>query len=483
MKKRIVLFMAALFIFSSLCACSGKAEGPNSAVQSAGAGRDMESGISTGAGANTGAGQNVDDGRGTEGDASSGGLQLLSNRYNEVACSTENGYYYFTTEMTKLRDGGYGSRLMYMDFAAGREIYLCSTAGCGHDSLDCPAVYACDDFPIYSTLPFVWGDQLYILSREYDDDGTVFQEFTFGSEGGLAEKQPAVLYCADLDGTNRRKVFTFDAALTLEDKIIGNDTGIYVIVKRLSSEKDGGEIFTTSSERKLMFLNLDTFALNEVCSMDFGDHISWQIIDCCQNDFLLCGIDYGREISRDELWNDDVYKELYENSFKVYALLSCSGDGPKEIARQSNRYENSAMLTGGRLYLSSRENQNIEALDIKTGVKTTLCALPQNLILDAFGDTLCCRGWNLAEDQQWYFVDTNTGSVAKSPLVNLYNGWSLEFRAETKTDVLFVYDYDATDNHDGSYSVHKYRHALICKDDLFAGKDNYRKIEMIGPGY
>lgn len=264
--------------------------------------------------------------------------------------------------------------------------------------------------------------------------------------------------------------------------MVGSDNGIYVITKKLSTDKDGNQTYTTSSQQKLMFLDFSSLSLTEVCSMDFGDNISWQIIDCCQNDFLLCGIDFGREVSRDEIWDDDVHKELYKNSSQVYALLSRDGSKPKEIARQSNQYSNSAKLLGDNLYLSSEENQNIDALDIKTGEKKTLCTLPQNLIMDTFGDTLCCRDWNLSGDPAWYFVNTKTGTITKTPLVIACNGWSLDFRGETEADVLFVYDYDATDNRDGSYDIHQYKYALISKDDLFAGKDNYRKIEMIGPG-
>lgn len=457
MKKRFVLFMIAVFICSSLCAC----------------GRNGNAGQSSGTQQNTG------------GNASSGGggLWFLSNRYGESACNTENGYYYLTKETKKLRDGSYGTHLMYMDFTAGREIYLCSTAGCKHDSLDCPAVFSYDDFPIHSTLLFIFGDHLYILSREYDNDGSVSQgTIQLGGDGSSVESQPAVLYRANLDGTGREKIFTFDAALTLEDKVIGNDKGIYVITKKLSADKDGNQTYTTSSERKLMFLDLSSLSLSEVCSMDFGDHISWQIIGCCQNSFLLCGVDFGREISRNEIWDDDVHKELYKNSFRVYALLSRDGGKPKELIRQSNKYDNSAKLLGDRLYLSSEENQNIEVLDIQTGEKKTLCTLPQNLMMDTLGGMLCCRGWDLVGDPAWYFVDTKTGAVTKTPLVIPRNGWALEFRGETKTDVLFVYDYDATESSDGSYEVHQYKHALIAKDDLFAGKDNYRKIEMIGPG-
>lgn len=216
--------------------------------------------------------------------------------------------------------------------------------------------------------------------------------------------------------------------------------------------------------------------------MDFGDHISWQMIDCCQNDFLLCGTDFGREISRDEKWNDDVYKELYNNSSQVYALLSRAGGKPKEIARQSNKCDNSVKLLGDSLYLSSKENQNIQALNIKTGEKKTLCTLPQNLIMDVLGDRLCCREWNLSGEPTWYFVDTKTGAISHTPLKILCNGWSIDFRGETAQNVLFIYDYDATNNHDGSFEIHRYKHALMAKDDLFAGKNNYRKIEMIASG-
>lgn len=470
MKKRFILFMAAVLICFSLCACGGKTE-------TSGVTGKMETSDVTGK--NPVSQQNTDSSHSSKG----GDLRLLSNRYGESACNTENGYYYLTVETTKLRDGGYGTHLMYMDFASGHEIYLCSTAGCKHDSLDCPSVFSFDDFPISSTLLFVFGDDLYILSREEDSDGSVSQEVVnFGDDGSLVERRPAVLYRANPDGTGRKKIYTFDGNLTLEDKIIGNDTGIYVITKKLSADKDGDQTYTTSSERKLMFLDISSLSLSEICSMDFDDNISWQIIDCCQTDFLLCGTDFGREITRDETWNDDVYKELYKNSFEVYALLNRDGGKPKEIIKLPNKYENSVKLLGENLYLSSGENQNIEALDIRTGEKKTLCALPQNLIMDTLGDTLCCRDWNLG-NPAWYFVDTKSGEITRTPLVVLCNGWSLDFRGETETDVLFIHDYDATDNHDGSYEIHQYKYALISKKDLFAGKDNYRKIEMIGPGH
>lgn len=460
MKKLLILFMIAMLVGSSLYGCSndsgtnsGNVGNPNSAVQQSSGGGSVS----------------VED----------GSLRLLSNRYGKSACNTENGYYYLTEEITELRDGNYGMHLMYMDFASGRELYLCSTAGCKHDSLDCPSVFLYDDFPLFSTIPFVFGDYLYILSKESDNDKSMSQNIILIGGGG--ERQPAALYRANLDGTGREKIYTFDASLTLEDKVIGNNQGIYIITKKLSADKNGTQTYTTSSERKLMFLNLSSLSLTEICSMDFGDSISWNIFGCCQNDFILCGTDFGRELSRDEILDDDVYKDLYNNSHEVYALLSRDGGKPKEIIRLSNEYETSVKLLGDKLYLSSKENQNIEVVDIKTGEKKTLCSIPQNLIMDTLGDVLCCRGWDLAGDSIWYFVDTKTGAITYSPLTIPCNGWSIDFRGETAQDVLFVYDYDATGSN-GSYEIHQYKHALISKSDLFAGKESYRKIEMIGPG-
>lgn len=461
MKKLFILFMAVTLILP-LSACGNKANPSNG-----NSGISQISGIS----------ESASDGSNLQG----GGLRLLCSPYSDSACNTENGYYYLTGDTVKLRDGNYGSHLMYMDFATCREIYLCSTAGCKHDSLDCPSVFLYDDFPLWTTKLFIFGDNLYILSREYDDDGTLMQDIITNGADNEVESTPAALYCAKLDGTERKKVYTFDSALTLEDIVIGNEQGIYVITKKLSTDKTDNQIYTTSSERKLMFLDLESFSLKEVCEMDFGDYISWQVVGCYRDALVLSGTDFGKEISRDEKWNDDVYKELYENSSQVYALLDISGGKLKEICRQENRYENSVEILGDSLYLSSSESEDIEVLNIETGERKTLCSIRQNFIQDGIGDMLCCRDWSLTEEQ-YYFINTETGNITCSPLVNRCNGWAIEFRGETTSDILIVYDYDAQKYSDDSYEIYRYKYALISKEDLFAGRDDYREIEMIGPG-
>lgn len=409
-------------------------------------------------------------------------LRLLGSPYGECACITENGYYYLTSEMAELKDGSYGSHLMYMDFATGREVYLCSTAGCKHDSPDCPAVFLYDDFPIYTTKIFVLQDYLYILSREYDDEGATM-EFGVGEGNDTEiEKKPAALYRAKLDGTERKKVYTFDSDLTLEDKVFGDDNGIYIITKKLSKDKTQNKTYTTSSEKKLMYLDMDSMSMKEVCSLTFNDNISWSVIDCSRNGFVLNGVDFGKELSQDEILDDDVYRELWLNASEVYAVLDIRDGTLKEICRHSNQYSNSGQVLGDSLYVSSSENENIESYNLETGEKKTLCSLPQNCIMGTFDNTLYCQEWDLTKPTI-YFVNTETGAITSTPIVNKCNGWAVEFRGETASDVLFIYDYDATAHNDGSYEIYRYKYALISKDDLFGGWENYREIEMIGSGY
>lgn len=396
------------------------------------------------------------------------------------ACNTENGYYYLSSDMFKLKDGSYGKHLMYVDFASCQEIYLCSTASCKHDSIDCPAVFLCDEFYEFSTKLFVIGDNLYILSRKYDDDGTLSQMIL--GDDITTESRPATLYRAKLDGTERKKIYTFDSDLTIEDKLFGGNNGIYLITKKLSTENNGSFTSTFSSERKLIYLDLKTLSEKEICHMEFDDNISWTVIGCANNTLVLSGIDFGRKISVEEIFDDDVYKEMFYSASEVYAVLDMNSGKLKEICRVSNKNDHSAQLAGDNLYLSYAENHSIEEINLETGEKKTICTLSQNLILNVIGDMLCCRDWNLSDDYKYYFVNTKTGEIINTPLVNLCNGWEIEFRAETSSDVLIIYDYDADKFEDGSYEIHQNKFALMAKDDLFSGRDNYKKIKMVGSG-
>lgn len=110
-------------------------------------------------------------------------------------CSTDKGFYYFT-ESGEITDDFYGFRLMYVDYATQKEVYLCSDSGCRHNSESCTAVFNADEFG-FDSLVFVHEGYLYVLNRDYDQDGTTY----FSDDGSNIEpeKKSAELYRMGLD--------------------------------------------------------------------------------------------------------------------------------------------------------------------------------------------------------------------------------------------------------------------------------------------
>lgn len=414
---------------------------------------------------------------------SDGNLKLLC-RQDNYGCYTENGYYYLTEDTQKLADGSYGTHLMYMDFATRQEIYLCSNAGCRHNTPDCPSVFLYEDFPDSGTEIFIYKESLYILSKKHDDEGTMYGAETIGiGDNGIEiESTPAVLYRANLDGTSREKVYTFEDSVTLEDIVLGDDKGIYVVSKKISSEKSSAGTYRSSSERKLVFIDLETKEEKTVCSMAFDDNISWNIDGCYDNTIVLRGEDYGRKLSVDEIYDDDAYKNLYENSREVFALLDLKTANITQAYGINNKDEHSVIVNGNILYVSYSDNGSVKSVDLNSGDEKALCTLKNNYLYDVIGDKLCCHSWDWNSDYTFYYVDVNTGETRHSGLVNKCNGWSLEFCAVLPSEVLVIYDYEAKQIDSETYNITKYQCGLISKEDLFAGNDNFWKIKMVGKG-
>lgn len=488
--KRAITFLLSAGLVLSLTACNGKNPEATSSGQKDGAtvtpiqdgegGTGVEPGMEGAAGAEAiGAGNGLGAAQDSQA-GEAGGLRILASSDAE-GCHTEDGYYYQTFETEELSDGSYGSHLMYMDFAAGQEIYLCSNAGCTHNSPDCTSVLPYDDFPISSTLLFVWQDSLYFLSKSSDSDGSMQMSW----EGAVPQEadiegSKAVLYRANLDGTGREKVYTFDASLALEDIVLGDENGIYVVEKKLTAQQGDTGTYFNSTERKLVYLDPAAAEEQEICSLDFEGFISWRLKDCYGRTLVLEGTDYGREISNEEYFADDAYHELYENSQEVFATLSL--DDPELVIRyrQDNQYDNYELIDGNMLYTSNADG-SVKAIDLSTGTEREICRRSGSTYMYCrIGNKLCCD--SSTQDGTFDYIDIDTGEISHSSLVNKSLGWSLDFRAVLDKDVLVIYDYEATPGGDGSYEITRYQYGLISQEDLFAGNDNYRRINMVGRG-
>lgn len=410
-------------------------------------------------------------------------LQLLHSDLYPY-CINENGYYYRTKEATQLKDGSYAYHLMYMDFKTQQEIYLCSNTGCQHDTEDCTAVLTENDIAFDSRL-FFYDNYLYLLSSDYDSSGSLSIGEIVPDESSGSVETTAALYRMNPDGTGREKVHEFEIGLTLENNmILGDSTGLYFVTKKPSTQRiNNTATYYTSTDRKLIRLSTDSWKEETIYEFDASDTSEWNICGCFDTSFVFVRTLYEQDLSASEriLLDDDAYRDVYNHSKEEFAILNPADGSLTTVYTVPNDPLNSYAQRDHMLYVSVDGEDSIRQVDLRTGKSSTLSSIKNSYIFYCFQDVICCQDWT-GEDDTFYFVNRKDGSVSHSGLVNQSLGWSLDFRGETQNDFLVIYDYDATPSGDDSYEILQYKYALIAKDDLYAGNENYRPITMIGTG-
>lgn len=412
---------------------------------------------------------------------------------------SEAGYYYITEKETELKDGTYGRHIMYMDFAAKQEVYLCAEPGCKHNKKNCTAVLASEEFGEESFI-FVCNDTLYVISQDDDKEGSVLSSpIIIGDEGGDFEffpeetEIPVVLYSMGLDGTNRRKEYTFEQGIML-DEILYDGKDIYFTIKKvISSNKSSTQkktTYYTVSDYELVKYQKEDSKLAKVCSLEFGDNVRWYIKGCHNNNIILRGRKYNGNLTSEEridLKKEEAWK--YENDSKdMYVKLDLKQGTIKEIYSVENDPNscNCVEMLGDYLYVSQEKTGIIEKIDMKTGKVQKLTNLKQNRIYRTLFDKLCCSSWDLQKDHTIYFVDVNSGKVEHCTLVNHRTRGELEIIGEVGNKLLAIYDWDAekdeTVKDEDAYEVKRKQYGLIHKTNLYQSKDRFEKIEMKGAG-
>lgn len=415
------------------------------------------------------------------------GITLMRTSYDD-GCNNESGYYYIAngSDAVELNDGKYGYHMMYIDFASGQEVYLCNNAGCNHDTTECNAVIDTDEFSYFSEL-LLHDNSLYLLSKEGDSDGSMSINYlgTDDSEESGNTAPPAALYRMNLDGTDRKRVFTFDAGITVEETILEDETGLYFVTKKLETEKSGNASYTTSSERKLVRLNTATWELETIQTLSFdGDEKgeNWDIIGCVDNNLILSRLHYKTPLTNEERTDDDLSMEALRQATEQIAVLPLSQGKPEVVYEMTVDPISSYAVKDRYLYVGAEGEGNIHRIDLLTGEDIIWAEVENNYILDIFQDALCCTSENMIQDSSFTFVDLEDGHVSVSQLSNQSTDSWLDILGETNDSFLVIYDCDKRDHSDGSYEVLQYYYGLIRKEDLYNGNANYIPINMTGRG-
>ena len=91
----------------------------------------------------------------------------------------------------------------------------------------------------------------------------------------------------NMDGSGRERIYSFESDATVEDVALSGKDGLYFVTKKLGTSKSGSGTYTTTSDRQLICLNLKTGKAKSVCSLDFGDGMTWEIIGSAGEKIIL----------------------------------------------------------------------------------------------------------------------------------------------------------------------------------------------------
>jgi len=410
--------------------------------------------------------------KGEEGEVTNNNSDL---KFLKNDATTNDGYYYLT-DYSRLNNGKLAKHLMYIDFKTKQEIHLCNNSACTHKTEDCTSVFNKDEFQFDSKV-FIWNNKIYVISKSTDTSGQVTMGVLGETSKSNVESNKAVLYKLNLDGTNREKIYTFDDNATIEDFVIGSGNGIYLISKKVETKYTGGNAYSTSNERKLIYLDLNTKKESTILYMNRNDNIDWKVIGSTKRNLILHGIDLGGQVTDEEKHNNN---ELYKNSSDVFALLDIDNDTLKEVYRvkaPSRTYT----VDEKNLYYNIDGNSKILKIDLKTGKEETLANLSSVWVDQVIDNKLLCIT-NSGKNPISYFIDVDTGKMTESKLVNKSTGFYIEIISTSQKEVLAIYDSDVTFNSDGSWTTHSNKYGVISKEDFYSGKDNFKGIKRVYGG-
>ena len=370
--------------------------------------------------------------------------QSSSLRELNMGAATSEGYYF----IDPIQNSDGSVTLMYLDFAKGVELPLCSSPGCPHNGPECPA-----NLPASGGgyVPLAVGEQLVLVYTGAPS-----------SSQGLGEGALPRIETMEPDGSGRTPILRFESGQELFDPYITDGQNLYC---NLMTTKGG------QTTKELVCIDLTSGEMTALCTLD--DSVGETLSGACGEAFILSS--YNKQGQR-------VFLRMDAASLQKEELLTISPD------ISTYRLEN------GQLYYIA-QNQ-LHALDCASLDDTVVCELdPLSEAQDALlgssrdGHVLMLLDDYETGETSYFAIDTATGEqppftlayssamgsqrpvviLAKVPGQEVY----LVETGETMVDV-------QTTGSDGTavtVQIPRPMHALISVSDYWSSNSNYTKIQ------
>lgn len=315
----------------------------------------------------------------------------------------ENGFYQVITN-----ENGYAN-LFYTDYATASRVYLCGAPNCAHNTGTCTSYIESDGFSVF---PAVYKDRLFLVYSSYNS--------------WSAEAAPSRVECMDVNGENRRTLYTFGSGITLnEGAIVGNNE---IVLSGYQIVESNGSV---QSVPFIGAIGMDSGTYREIYSLpDTAGQTNLFLRGVSDTGFIL------KTISMDDAASSDSQSRIFELSFDGKAetdLLTFSGNSCFEEHNGQElvylRYD----AQGVSLYKRSRQSEQEEQVaenvcDLACVRKSELPYDSDNLFIVGFAgncvllnhlyDNRYEENGNIALYYTQYAVDLTDGSARE---ITLYN--------------------------------------------------------------
>ncbi|MBD5095267.1 MAG: hypothetical protein HDT26_13545 [Subdoligranulum sp.] len=393
-------------------------------------------------------------------DAAAASLRIVSGLRNNISwgCSSETGFY----SLLGRSDGSVN--ICYLDYASRREIILCGSPDCLHNTESCTGWIAPGNG---AAIPFVDGDHLYLAF--------------LGNMHGLDDGVPPKIVRRDLNGQNETTLITFSSSETFLRPFVSDGAYLYFLKK---SFQMGNSSALGTYELVQMDLKTGACALlgqwNEPHTLSLAGTDGKNLL--VQDIGLSTG---GGEDAATPHW-----------AYTFYAVDPSTGESKtvwvwQTMEEISERGE--GRVLGGKYYYYNSEDGTILQYDFEQGSLTTVAENVPELMTGTAGACFdCFADGNLFVQSGTGFyaaVSVETGGITELSLsyaegekekpVRIVDIAGDHFVVTMGTREVMIpgFDYDGLPIESPSFEDTL---ALIAKEDYLANRANYIPLERYG---
>lgn len=393
---------------------------------------------------------------------------VSKNAINLSGHGDEMGYYYISDYKEDENRDSYAN-IMYVDYATGKEVYLCNKANCSHDSDSCASFLTLSDSDSYI---FSDNGQLYLFTKGLSSS------MIMGGDGTQAEIAPTI-YRMNADGSDKKKLYVLESGyeVSSEDKLILLDGHLYCVLEKNELVEDSNSYIIKSTDRSLVSIDLSNGKYTSLQTIGEYQHV----IGAYGEKIIFGEIKFKTELTDEQTADYTEYKRQLE--LANYAISSCDTSGlVGEIANIPYKECDNVIIYGNRAFYTYYGTSTIKYVDLDTMKIGTLAEGLQTIphVMDIYDGKLLCQHWKGNTVVSYFGVDYLTGEVKD---INLYDKSSNEavmVLSDAGESLLVINGYQKKQHevYTDQIEIKGYKFALIRKDDFFSGKSNYTQIDQ-----